>query len=108
MDAELLESLESCLDAARDVDDSLPKPQACEVESNPAIAVRLQWIERQLSTLTSKLKAMQEDMDAGLSMNEMGFADPQEMQELLNDMGIQIAHLKSMCLALVRSLGRGI
>ena len=96
------------LDAARDVDDSLPKPQACEVESNPAIAVRLQWIERQLSTLTSKLKAMQEDMDAGLSMNEMGFADPQEMQELLNDMGIQIAHLKSMCLALVRSLGRGI
>jgi hypothetical protein len=108
MDAELLESLESCLDAARDVDDSLPKPQACELESNPAIAVRLQWIERQLSTLTSKLKAMQEDMDAGLSVNEMGFADPQEMQELLNDMGIQIAHLKSMCLALGRSLGRGI
>jgi hypothetical protein len=93
MDAELLESLESCLDAARDVDDSLPKPQACELESNPAIAVRLQWIERQLSTLTSKLKAMQEDMDAGLSVN---------------DMGIQIAHLKSMCLALGRSLGRGI
>lgn len=108
MDAELLESLESCLNAARDVDGSLPRPQACEVESNPAVAVRLQWIERQLDTLTAKLKAMQEDMDAGLSVNEMGFSDPQELQELLNDIGIQIAHLRSMSLALGKSLGRGI
>lgn len=108
MDAELLESLESCLNAAREVDESLPKPQACEVENNAAIAVRLQWIERQLHTLTAKLKAMHEDMEAGLSLNEMGFADPQEMNDLLNDMGIQIAHLRSMSLALGKSLGRGI
>lgn len=108
MDAELLESLESCLNAAREIDDSLPKPQACEVENDPAIAVRLQWIERQLSTLTAKLKAMQQDMEAGLSLNEMGFSDPQELQELLNDMAIQIEHLRSVCRALGKSLGRGI
>lgn len=108
MDAELLESLESCLEAARCVENSLAKRPACDVKDNPAIAVRLQWIERQMAALTSKLKSMQEDMDAGVSMNEMGFSDPQEMQELLNDMGVQIAHLKSMCLALGRSHGRGI
>lgn len=108
MDAELLGSLESCLEAAQDVENSLAKRSACDVKDNPAIAVRLQWIERQLAALTSKLKAMQEDMDAGVSVNEMGFSDPQEMQELLNDMGIQIAHLKSMCFALGRGLGRGI
>jgi hypothetical protein len=107
MDAELLESLEACLGAAREVDDSLPKPGDCEVESNPAIAVRLQWIERQLSTLTAKLKAMQEDMDAGLNLNEMGFSDSQELQELLNDMSIQISHLKAMSLALGKGLAIG-
>lgn len=108
MDAELLESIESCLAAAREVDDSLPKPHASEVVSNAAIVVRLQWIERQLSTLTAKLKAMHEDMEAGLSLNEMGFSDPQEMHDLLSDMTIQIAHLKAMCLALGKSLERGL
>lgn len=105
---ELLESLATCLKAAREVDGSLPKPQPFEVENNHAIAVRLRWIERQLSTLTAKLKALHEDMEAGLSLNEMGFSDPAELQDLLNDMGIQIAHLKSMGLALGKSLGRGI
>lgn len=108
MDADLLESLDACLNAAQDVDDSLLKPQASEVESNPAIAARLQWIERQLSTLMAKLNAMREDIDAGLNLNEMGFSDPQELQDLLSDIGIQIAHLKSICLGLCKGLGRGI
>jgi len=100
MDTELQEAVDTCLRAAKEVADSLPEPFKSGVKDDPAISTRLRWIERQLSTLAAKLKAMQEDMEAGLSEKEMGFADPQEMQELLDDMRVQIMQLKAMSLAL--------
>lgn len=108
MDAELQGELDACLGAAKEVLDGLPEPLASGTEVDPAIKARLQWIERQLLNMTAKLKAMQEDMEAGLSLNEMGYADPQEMLDLLNDMSVQIAQLKAMSLALGRSFGRGL
>lgn len=42
-------------------------------------------------------------------MSEVGFVDPQEMQDLLDDMSIQIAQLKSMALStLGKPLGLGL
>lgn len=108
MEIDLQGELDACLGAAEKVLDGLPEPLSNGVKVDPAVRVRLQWIERQLLNMTAKLKAMQEDMEAGLSLNEMGFADPQEMLDLLNDMSAQIAQLKAMCLALGRNLGRGL
>ena len=108
MDTELLESLESCLAAAEEVDAALPEQLSFASGADVAVAARLEWIKRQLATLTAKLNALQEDAEVGLSLNEMGFADPQEMQDLLDDMSIQIAHLKSMALSLGKSLGLGL
>lgn len=104
MDAELLESLDACLTAAEEVSQNLPESHDGGLKADRAVIARLQWIERQLATMTAKLKAIQEDIGAGLSLHEMGFADPQELLELLHDMSIQIAQLKAMGLA----LGRGV
>ncbi|AMR78017.1 hypothetical protein [Cupriavidus nantongensis] len=108
MDTELQAELDACLGAAEKVLDGLPEPLSDGAKVDPAVRARIQWIQRQLSNMTAKLKAMQEDMEAGVSLNEMGFADPQEMLDLLNDMSIQIAQLKAMSLALGRSLGHGL
>lgn len=108
MIAELQEELDACLGAAERVLDGLPEPLSSGAEVDPAVKARLQWIERQLLNMTAKLKAMREDMEAGLSLNEMGFADPQEMLDLLTDISVQIAQLKAMCLTLGKSLGRGL
>lgn len=108
MEAELQEELEACLGAAEEVLDGLPAPHLSGEMVDPAVMARLRWIERQLLNMTAKLKAMHEDVEAGLSLNEMGFADLQEMHDLLNDMSVQIAQLKAMCLALGKCLGRGL
>ncbi|RWA45677.1 hypothetical protein AU476_01190 [Cupriavidus sp. UYMSc13B] len=104
MDEELLEALDSCLTAAREVSNVLPDSQSGQgVDS--ALMARRQWVERQLATMIAKLKAMQEDLAVGLSAKEMGFEDPQELLDLVNDIRAQIVHLKVMCLALSKGLG---
>ncbi|AVA38334.1 hypothetical protein [Cupriavidus metallidurans] len=108
MEIDLQGELDACLGAAEKVLDGLPEPLSDGAKVDPAVRARLQWIERQLLNMTAKLKAMQEDMEAGLNLNEMGFADPQEMLDLLNDMSVQIEQLKAMCLALGRNLARGL
>lgn len=107
MDVDLQELLDTCLYAAREVSDGLPESKSSEMDLEPEVSARLQWIERQLSNMTAKLKAMQEDAEAGLSLHEMGFADPPELQDLLNDMRAQIAQLRTMRLALGTELGIG-
>lgn len=108
MDDELLESLESCLACAEEVEAALPeRPSGANLINTAAIA-RLEWIRRQLATLTAKLKALQQDAEVGVNLSDMGFADPQEMQDLLDDMSIQISHLKAMALSLAKSLGLGL
>lgn len=108
MNTELQEALELCLTAAEAVDAELSAEPSHSFSADPAITARIEWIKRQIMNLTAKLVAMREDMEVGLSLTEMGFADPQEMQDLLDDMTIQIAQLMAMCHALSKGLGLGI
>lgn len=108
MDIDLQELLDTSLIAAQEVFHGLPGSQSNVVDVEPAVKARIQWIERQLTTLAAKLKAMQEDAEAGLDLHDMGFADSQEVHDLLNDMRVQIAQLKAMSLALGKGLGLGL
>lgn len=109
MNTELQDALERCLAAAEAVDAELLSAEPSHGFSvEPAITARIEWIKRQIMNLTAKLVAMREDMEVGLSLTEMGFADTQEMQDLLDDMTIQIAQLMGMCHALSKGLGLGI
>ncbi|ART61493.1 hypothetical protein CBP36_21235 (plasmid) [Acidovorax carolinensis] len=68
---------------------------------------RLQWIERQLANIMGRLDAITADIEAGLSLSEMGFSDPQEMHDLLKDMHAQISQLLAMSRMLTMGLARG-
>lgn len=108
MNTELQQALEVSLTAAEAVDAELSAEFSHGFSADPAVTPRIEWIKRQIANLRTKLIAMQEDMEVGLSLSEMGFADPQEMRDLLDDMNIQIAQLKAMCQALGKGLGLGI
>ena len=108
MDAELQQSLESCAQDVKDVLDGLPAPSQGGAAVDQDVRLRLQWIERQLANIAGKLEALIADIEAGLGLHELGFADPQEMQDLLGDMNAQIVQLRSMGMALSRTLERSL
>lgn len=108
MDVELQQSVESCAQAVKEASDGLPTPSQGGAALNQDVQFRLQWIERQLANIAGKVDALMADIEAGLSLHEMGFADPQEMQDLLEDMNAQIAQLRSMGIALSRKLERSL
>lgn len=108
MDAELQQSLESCVQAVKDASDGLPAPSQGGATVDQDVMLRLQWVERQLANIAGKLEALMADIEVGLSLHELGFSDPQEMQDLLDDMNAQIAQLRSMGMALSRSLERSL
>ncbi len=60
------------------------------------------------ANIAGKLEALIADIEAGLGLHELGFADPQEMQDLLGDMNAQIVQLRSMGMALSRTLERSL
>lgn len=108
MNANLDVSLESCLIEARQFDtDLLEHKYGCNTNDTIARA-RLDWIKRQLDALTTKLEALQADIEAGMSLSELGFADPQEMQDLLDDIKIQMVQLKSMAHSLSKDISLGV
>lgn len=72
------------------------------------IQQQIAWIQRQLSTLVSKLQGMLEDLNSGLSIAEMGFTDTDEMHDFLQDLATQIEQLKSLALAISKGIGQGI
>lgn len=108
MDVELQQSLESCAQAVKEASDGLPSPSQGGAGVNQDVQIRLQWIERQLANIAGKVDALMADIEAGLSLHELGFEDPQEMKDLLDDMNAQILQLRSMGMALSRKLERGL
>ena len=67
---------------------------------------RIKWIERQLATLVNKLQAMEEDLNSGLSIQDMGFSDYSELQDFLQDLTAQISQLRSLAQSLSKGIGR--
>lgn len=82
------ERLESAQEVFKELPEGLGQP-------NP-FAGRLVWLERQLANLIAQLQAMQADIEAGCSILEMGYLSEDEFQEMLDDLGIEIANLKGM------------
>ncbi|WP_304350778.1 hypothetical protein [Comamonas testosteroni] len=103
----ILECIEISLAAADGVESAIHAPFRRGLEC-PDVQQRIEWIERQLATLVSKLQGMQADLNAGLSIEEMGFTDPEELQDFLQDLTSQIAQLKSLAQAISKGIGRGV
>lgn len=103
----ILECIETSLAAADGVESVIHSEVRRGLES-PEIQQRVEWIERQLATLVSKLQGMQADLNSGLSIEEMGFTDPEDLQDFLQDLTSQIAQLKSLAQAISKGIGRGV
>lgn len=97
---ELLDTVESCLAVAEQVSNQLTASlgKVASIEA-PAVA-KLRWVERQLASLMSKLSAARDDLGDGLSASDMGYADEQELKELVDDMAVQVAQLSALLHAL--------
>lgn len=104
MNTELQDALEYCLTAAENIESELAADPSNSASADPSVTTRTEWIKRQLANLTAKLKAIKDDIEAGLSLSDMEFMDPQEMQDQLSDMSSQIAQLRSMYQALSKGL----
>lgn len=57
---------------------------------------QLLWLERQLANIVSQLLAIAADIEAGCSVSEMGLGSNDEFQEMMEDLGTEIANLKGM------------
>lgn len=67
-----------------------------EKKSNP----RLGWLERQLANVVAELQAIFSDIESGSSISDLGFSGDEDFQEMIDDLGNEIAKLKSMIQAL--------
>ena len=101
----ILDLIEASLASVNGVESALEVASEKSGQPTP-VKLQIAWIERQLAMLVNKLQAMQEDLAAGLGLAEMGFADPEELQDFLQDVAIQIAQLKSLAQALSKGIGR--
>lgn len=63
-----------------------------EKKSNP----RLEWLERQLANVVAELQAIFSDIESGSSISDLGFSGDEDFQEMIDDLGNEIAKLKSM------------
>lgn len=66
---------------------------------------RVLWLERQLAHIVGQLQAMLVDLESGLSVADLGFFGDQEFQNMVDDLGSQIANLRGMIQA-AREIGR--
>lgn len=63
-----------------------------EKKSNP----RLGWLERQLANVVAQLQAIVSDIESGSSISDLGFSGNEDFQEMIDDLGNEIAKLKGM------------
>lgn len=63
-----------------------------EKKSNP----RLGWLERQLANVVAQLQAIVSDIESGSSISDLGFSGNKDFQEMIDDLGNEIAKLKGM------------
>jgi hypothetical protein len=57
---------------------------------------RLRWLERQLQGLVSHLKALLADIEAGCTLQNLGFGGEADFSDMVADLGIEIANLKGL------------
>ena len=98
---------EGVMDVSMCLTETLGQAQTAmdEVTAGDVRGERLQWLERQLAHIVGQLQALLMDLDAGLSVADLGFFDDEECQEMVADFGRQIANLRGM-IQVARQLGR--
>ena len=84
----LLDCVTERLEQAQSVLGELPDSKG----ANP----QLLWLERQLANIVSQLLAMTADIEGGCSISDIGLFTDDEFQEMMEDLGTEIANLKSM------------
>lgn len=57
---------------------------------------RVLWLERQLVNVVSELEAMLADVEAGISISDMGFFGDADCADLIENLVIEIANLRSL------------
>jgi len=57
---------------------------------------RAGWLEQQLRHILSQLVALSVDLDAGVTVLELGFNSADDLIELLNDLATEIESLRCM------------
>jgi hypothetical protein len=102
----LVHAVEACLAKAQEVANGLPGPLSAECELDEGARLKLQWIDRQIQALMAKLSAIQQDLESGLSLPEMGFSDASELADWLVDIGVELQHLKAQALAIAQGRAR--
>lgn len=102
----ILEQIEANLASANCVEIDIQ--HLCDRELKSQQNQQLEWIQRQLSTLLGKLQGMLEDLNSGLSIAEMGFSDPAEINDFLQDLTAQIAQLKSIAQSIGKEIGQSL
>lgn len=95
----LLDCVTERLEQAQSVLGELPGGKG----ANP----QLLWLERQLANIISQLLALAADIEAGCSISDFGFFTDNEFQEMMDDLGAEIANLKGMIQTL-KMIGRGL
>jgi len=74
-----------------------------EKKRNP----RLEWLERQLASAVAQLQAMISDIETGSSIVDLGFSGDEDFQEMVDDLGNEIAKLKGVIQTL-KEIGVGV
>lgn len=61
---------------------------------------RLGWLKRQLGNILARLQAMTVDLDAGLSVIDLGFDSVDDFEEYLADLTLEVGQLQTLIRAL--------
>ncbi len=99
------------MDAAIQLEAVLSEAQAAikelptGVEQGTEVYAQVVWLATQLGNVEASLQALLADIEAGCSFTEMGYFG-NEFEEMLEDMTVQISHLKSL-IRTMKSIGLG-
>jgi len=90
---EACEILADCLATAATVADDISANNVSDI-------TRLLWLEKQLANIVALLQAWLADIEAGLTVADIGFFCEQDFENTVNDFQMEIVKLKGM----IRSL----
>jgi hypothetical protein len=98
-----IDQIQECVDSAFKVHQDVQEtPGTIRDDEEQA---RLHWLERQLLALIVQLQALITDLESGLSLRDVGYADEQELDEMLEDIDCQIHQLERL-IREAKGLGR--
>lgn len=67
---------------------------------------RLPWLEKQLASVVAQLIGIMTDIEAGMSVTDLGFSGNDEFEEMLEGLEVEIVKLKGLIRTL-KEVGRG-